>query len=203
MDFRPASPAEGNAVTRCISLAFATDPVWELALRREDEGTSHQEPYWALFVDGAMRYGTVRVTDGLEAVSVWLPPGGSELSGEGALQLEALLQESLTPEHVTAIHTLYKRFEASRAGLADHYYLSLLATDPAHRGRGIGQLLLAADLARWDEERVPAYLESTNSANDHRYARAGFRSIGGFRAVRDDTWISAMWRDVGGPANRE
>ncbi len=199
MHSRPASPAERDAVARCLTLAFASDPVWEPALRRRDGRTDHHEPYWALFVDGGLRYGTVRVTDGLEAVSVWLPPGGSELSDEGAAVLEALLEASLAPEDAASIRTLYERFEASRAPLADHYYLSLLATDPAHRGRGIGQELLAADLAAWDAERVPAYLESTNSGNDHRYVRAGFRPIGGFRAVRDDTWISAMWRDVGGP----
>jgi hypothetical protein len=44
--------------------------------------------------------------------------------------------------------------------------------------------------------RRPGYLESTNPGNDHRYMRAGFRPIGGFRAVRDDAPISAMWRDV-------
>lgn len=198
MNSRPASPAERDAVARCITLAFATDPVWELALRRSDGRTDHHEPYWTLFVDGALRYGTVRVTDGLEAVSVWLPPGGTELSDEGEVELEALLQSSLAAADVAAIHLLYERFEASRAALGDHYYLSLLATDPAHRGRGIGQMLLAADLAAWDAEGVPAYLESTNSGNDHRYARAGFRRIGGFRAVHDDTWITAMWRDVGG-----
>jgi GNAT superfamily N-acetyltransferase len=200
MKSRPASPAERAAVARCITQAFASDPVWELALRRADGRTDHHQPYWTLFVDGAMRYGTVRVTDGLEAVSVWLPPGASELSDAGAAELKTLLQQSLAPEDVAAIHTLYDRFEASRAPLAHHYYLSLLATDPAHRGRGLGQQLLAADLATWDAEGVPAYLESTNSGNDHRYARAGFRPIGGFRAVRDDTWISAMWRDVGGQA---
>ena len=30
------------------------------------------------------------------------------------------------------------------------------------------------------------------------YERAGFRHDGGFRAVRDDRWIAAMWRPVGG-----
>lgn len=198
MDSRPASPAERDAVARCLAAAFATDPVWELALRRADGRTDHHEPYWASFVDGAMRYGTVRVTDGLEAAAVWLPPGGTELSDEATEGLQASLRTWLAPEDVEAVNTLYERFEASRAGLADHYYLSLLATDPAHRGRGVGQALLAADLAVWDAEGVPAYLESTNAANDHRYVRAGFHAIGGFRAVRDDTWISAMWRDVGG-----
>jgi GNAT superfamily N-acetyltransferase len=201
MHSRPASPAERSAVARCLALAFSNDPVWEFALRRTDGRTDHHEPYWALFVDGGMRYGTVRVTDGLEAVAVWLPPDGTELSDEGAAALDALLDASLAPEDVAAIKVLYERFEASRAPLADHYYLSLLATDPAARGRGVGQALLAANLAEWDREGVPAYLESTNSGNDHRYARAGFRPVGGFRAVRDDTWISAMWRDVGGPAD--
>jgi predicted GNAT family acetyltransferase len=83
----------------------------------------------------------------------------------------------------------------------DHAYLSLLATHPAHRGRGVGQELLAADLARWDAAGIPTYLESTNPANDHRYARLGFRPIGGFHAVRDGAWVTAMRREVGaGPA---
>jgi hypothetical protein len=62
----------------------------------------------------------------------------------------------------------------------------------------VGQGLLADDLARWDAVHTPTYLESSNVGNNHRYERLGFRSIGGFPAVRDDTWISAMWRDIGG-----
>jgi GNAT superfamily N-acetyltransferase len=78
----------------------------------------------------------------------------------------------------------------------EHAYLSLLATHPERRGRGIGQALLAEDLAHWDAHGAPTYLESTNPANDHRYARLGFQPDGGFRAVRDDAWVSAMWRPV-------
>jgi GNAT superfamily N-acetyltransferase len=183
---------------RYITHAFSTDPVWEVALRRADGGTDHHAPYWRLFVEGAMRYGTVRMTPGGEAVSVWLPPGGVELDVNGHVELERLLEASLDRDGRAAMDTLYGRFEESRAPLAEHYYLSLLATDPDHRGRGVGQALLAADLALWDAMGVPTYLESTNPGNDHRYARAGFRTIGGFRAVRDDAWISAMWRDFGG-----
>jgi GNAT superfamily N-acetyltransferase len=198
MESRPISAAEVDAAARCITLAFAADPVWEPALRRADGSTSHHLPYWRLFIEGAMRYGTVRTSPGGEAVSVWLPPGGTELSEEQGRHLEELLGLALDPAGIAEIHELYARFEASRAALPDHYYLSLLATDPAHRGRGVGQALLAADLAVWDAGRMPSYLESTNPGNDHRYARAGFRTVGGFRAVRDDAWISAMWRDAGG-----
>ena len=196
MDPRPATTADVDVATRIISAAFATDPVWEVALRRADGRTDHHPPYWRLFVEGALRFGTVFLADEASAVSIWLPPGADELSPDGSAALEDLLERSLDPADVAAIHALYARFEASRARLGPHYYLSLLATDQAARGRGVGQALLAADLARWDAEGIPAYLESTNPGNDHRYARAGFRSIGGFEAVRDRAWVNAMWRDV-------
>jgi GNAT superfamily N-acetyltransferase len=198
MEPRAASPAEAGAIAGIIARAFASDPVWEPALRRLDGRTDLHEPYWRLFVDGAMRHGTVRMTPGGEACSVWLPPGAAELGADQEPALEALLAEALDVGGRSAMETLYERFAASRRPLRPHYYLSLLATSPEHRGRGVGQALLAADLGVWDAAGMPAYLESTNPGNDHRYARAGFRVIGGFRSVRNDAPITPMWRDVGG-----
>jgi len=187
-----------DAIASCIALAFAADPVWEPALRRSDGRIDHHEPYWRRFVAAAVDQGTAFMTDGGEAVAIWVPPGGDELPPEGVEALDAFLEEHLDADAVRAMHTLYERFEASRAPLGPHYYLSLLATHPEHRGKGVGQALLADNLSAWDDAAAPAYLESTNPANDHRYARAGFRPIGGFQTVLDRAWVSAMWRDVGG-----
>jgi GNAT superfamily N-acetyltransferase len=198
MESRPATPADADLVAACLHLAFASDPVWALALRRADGMTEHHHEYWRLFIDGALRYGTVFMTPGGEAVSVWLPPGGTELADDQHDALVHVLSENLAPDDQTAMFELYDRFAASRAPLPEHYYLSMLGTHPDHRGRGVGQGLLADDLARWDAVQTPTYLESSNVGNNHRYERLGFRSIGGFPAVRDDTWISAMWRDIGG-----
>jgi GNAT superfamily N-acetyltransferase len=195
---RACGPDDMDAATACIVAAFADDPVWGPALRLASGATDHLEPYWRVFIAGAMRFGTVRMTPGGEAFAVWLPPGGDELSAEQSVELEGLVGDTGDPAFGRDLEALFERFGASRQDLAPHYYLSLLATHPDHRGRGIGQALLAADLTRWDGEGVPAYLESTNPANDHRYERAGFRSIGGFQAVRDDAWVNAMWREVGG-----
>jgi len=196
---RPARSSDVEMVARCITLAFRTDPVWSVALARPDGDTANHESYWRLFVEGALRYGTVHVLDEGAAVSIWLPPNGSELSEAQAEALEALLVRTLDEPWIVAIHELYGRFEASRAGQpVSHYYLSLLATHPDHRGRGVGQALLAADLARWDATGVPSYLESTNAVNDHRYERVGFRPVGGFESVLDGARITAMWRPVGG-----
>ena len=198
MESRPVTPAEADLVATCLHLAFASDPVWGLALRRADGASDHHHEYWRLFIDGALRYGTVFMSPGGEAVSVWLPPGGSELADDQHDALGHVLSENLTPDNQTAMFELYERFAASRAPLPEHYYLSMLGTHPDHRGRGVGQGLLAADLARWDAEQRPTYLESSNARNNHRYERLGYRTIGGFSAVRHDTWITAMWRDVGG-----
>ena len=199
MDRRIAAPDDAGTVSRCVALAFAADPVWSVALARSDGRTDHHEPYWRLFVEGAITHGAVAIADDGAAVSVWLPPGAAELTPALTEALDELLARSLEPEAVRQMQELYARFEASRAAVPErHAYLSLLATDPAHRGRGIGQALLAADLDAWDRSGIPAYLESTNPANDHRYARAGFERIGGFRAVRDDAQVSAMWRAAGG-----
>jgi GNAT superfamily N-acetyltransferase len=198
MPARAATTADIDFMARTIRDAFADDPVWGPALRRSDGTPLDLDAYWRLFVEGAVRFGTARMATDGGAVAIWLPPGTAELSDEQLAALEILIRRDLDRPALAALERLYERFEASREGRPDHYYLSLLAAHPEFRGQGRGQVLLAEDLALWDVKGVPAYLESTNSANDHRYVRAGFRRDGGFQAVRDDTWISAMWRPVGG-----
>lgn len=77
-----------------------------------------------------------------------------------------------------------------------HQYLSLLATHPSHRGKGIAQDLVRTTLADLDARGIPAYLESTNPANDHRYERLGFRRIDTYEGATPGSLVSQMWRDV-------
>src|SRR5262249_62320902 len=75
----------------------------------------------------------------------------------------------------------------------------LLGVDDDHRGNGIGMALLEANLTRFDAEGVPTYLESSNSANDHRYEARGYRRIGEFTPPGSDNVIAAYWRDPAQP----
>ena len=194
-----AEPGDIDSLAACIANAFATDPIWSVALAGVDGRTDHHQPYWRSVVEGAMRFGTVHHWDSGAAVSVWVPPGESELTPELEQASEALLLRYLDADGVGAMHELYNRFETSRGSVPrQHAYLALLATHWEHRGRGIGQALLAADLGKWDALGIPTYLESSNSANDHRYIRAGFEPVGGFEAVRNDARVTAMWRSVAG-----
>ena len=198
MIVRRAATADIDPVTETITLAFAGDPVWGPALAAPEGGTDHLAAYWRRFVASSQEQGGLWMLDDGAAVSVWIPPGGQELDGVGLVTLEAFNLATLGPDRARGLHELYDRFEANHPTAEPHAYLSLLATHPDHRGRGVGQMLLAEILSRWDGLGVPSYLESTNPANDHRYERAGFRRSGGFTAVRGDAPISTMWRAVGG-----
>lgn len=196
MQFVRATEGDVDAVANTLALAFADDPVWGAALARADGSTEHLRPFWSLFVRGALSYDTVYLTPDAGAVATWIPPGGVELPGELEQQLFDLASGALAPELLTALHELWDRFEAAHPHDQPHAYLSLLATHPTQRGAGIAQLLMAANLASWDAAGIPSYLESTNPANDHRYARAGFAPVGGFEAPLTGSRITTMWRDV-------
>jgi len=192
---RIATPADVAAVTRTIALAFADDPIWAPTLARPDGATYHLEPFWRLWVEGAMRYSTVYTTEASEAVAVWLPPGGTEMSDEQMVALSDLMIEALPPESIVAMEEMGQRFDAHRP-TEPHMYLNFLATHPDHRGHGLAQRIMAENLAEYDAQGLPAYLESSNPLNIPRYERAGFRVVGGFRAVLGDAYVTTMWRDV-------
>jgi GNAT superfamily N-acetyltransferase len=89
----------------------------------------------------------------------------------------------------------FEHFEAAHPRESEHFYLSLLGTHPDHRGKGIGMGLLAENLRRIDAEGTPAFLESSNPANDHRYERLGFVRCGAFELGEDGPVVTQMWRD--------
>ena len=54
--------------------------------------------------------------------------------------------------------------------------------------------LLAANLTRIDAESMPAYLESSNPANDARYERLGFEPRTKFSTPDGRHTVTTMWR---------
>lgn len=135
------------------------------------------------------------MTDACEVAAVWIPPGGTEIAEADEAQLEPLL-ESLVGPRAGEVLELLERFDAAHPRDQPHYYLTLLGTHPGHAGRGLGMALLAESLARIDAEHMPAYLESSNAANNHRYERYGFARIGEFHPPGSGTPVTTMWREA-------
>jgi GNAT superfamily N-acetyltransferase len=124
---------------------------------------------------------------------MWIPPGETELTPEGEDQLVLLLTELLGDGAERVMHA-FELFEEAHPRDEPHFYLSVLATDPQHRGHGYGRGLLAANLATIDEAGMPAYLEASNPANVPLYERYGFRVNGSFDLPDGGPRVHTMWR---------
>ncbi len=193
--------ARGGDVTRVVDLlvgAFYDDPTWSWAFPDPARRAEQHRRWWRLFVEGALRYDWVWLGAGDAATSVWIPPGGTELSTEQEADLEPLLSDLLGDDSARVLDAL-NRFDATHPRDQPHYYLSLLATDPAQRGHGHGLTLLAANLSTIDQEGMPAYLEASNPANVALYQRFGFHTIGGFALPGSTITVHTMWRDASHP----
>jgi ribosomal protein S18 acetylase RimI-like enzyme len=55
-----------------------------------------------------------------------------------------------------------------------HWYLGVLATDPARQRTGLARAVTAPMLAAADRVRLPAYLETATETNVAIYRRLGF-----------------------------
>jgi ribosomal protein S18 acetylase RimI-like enzyme len=173
-----------------VTAAFANDPVWNWAFPDSDE----LDLWWRLLVEHAFRNSWISMLGDYEAISVWIPPGANELSDAEEQRIAPLLRK-LAGSRAPHVAQLLDRFDAAHPKREPHHYLSVLATHPACRGRGVGMRLVADKLARIDAEAMPAYLESSNPANHARYERAGFERIGSFATPDGSHTLATMWRE--------
>jgi GNAT superfamily N-acetyltransferase len=193
---RRATTTDTDLVTSIISLSFANDPIWGRALNVPNGRNDHHAAFWRLSIEGALRYPWTWLAGNGQATAVWIPPGGTEMTPDQEASLHDLAKEILGPAAAASYVELLERFTAAQPKTEPHYYLTLLGTHPDHRGRGVGMRLLAHTLTLIDGEHMPAYLESTNPANDARYARVGFEAIGEFSYPGGSPIATTMWRSA-------
>lgn len=191
---RRATAVDAGAIAATLSGAFEADPLWSWAFPDDEKRPSQYEAFFGLFVESAIPKGWVWASGPAAAVAVWTPPGERELSEEAEARVEPFLALELGA-HADPVLQVMEQFEAARPEGQDFYYLSLLGTHPDRRGHGLGMALLAANLTEIDAEGMPAYLESSNPANNARYERLGFGPRGEFSTPDGLHTVTTMWRE--------
>jgi ribosomal protein S18 acetylase RimI-like enzyme len=192
---RVATAGDAETVTRIITASFKFDPVWSWVFPESAHQVERMAMWWRFLIDAALRTPWVWLTAGNEAASIWIPPGATELTEEEEARAPELLAELIGDRTETVLRGL-GRFGEAHPHHEPHYYLSLLGTDPRHRGGGFGMGLLAENLAHIDAEHTAAYLESSNPANNARYERAGFARYGEFSVFDGGPVVTTMWRNA-------
>src|SRR5664279_648707 len=94
---RVAGADDGSTVLGIITRAFHDDPTWSHVFPDTDARQEQYRLFWGQLVEGALRYPWVWLTPGETAASVWIPPGGSELTAEAEQSLEATLRAAFGP----------------------------------------------------------------------------------------------------------
>jgi ribosomal protein S18 acetylase RimI-like enzyme len=189
-----AGPADVERVVEVLAGAFYSDPLWSWAFPDPQHRREQHRRLWRLCVEGAMRFPGVWLTDGGTATSVWIPPGENEFSSAQEARFEPRLRELLGAQAGRAFEA-FGLLEQVHPHDQPHYYLSLLGTDPEHRGHGHGLGLLADNLVRVDDEGMPAYLEASNPANVALYRRYGFEVVNSVQPSDGGPEVATMWRE--------
>ena len=192
---RVATPSDIDGIIEIFTSAFFEDPLCGPVFPDVTRRATQADAFWRQFVTSALRYPWTFVTERGQSAATWLPPGSDEFTAEEEDSFGSFLLSIADQQVADNILTILELFEASRP-IEPHYYLSLLGTHKNHRGQGSGMALLCENLARIDALGAPAYLESTNPANNERYMSVGFRPHGSFTIPSGHT-VTTMWR----PAN--
>ncbi|MEV5611148.1 GNAT family N-acetyltransferase [Streptomyces sp. NPDC052225] len=189
---RVASAADIDAMVSTLTTAFFRDPVWGPAFPDPALRAVQAAAMWRLYVTSALRYPWTLVTPGAEAVAVWIPPGGAELTPEEERGMGPVLERAAGPDVAKAVLAIGEQLTAALPQ-EPFFYLTLLGVHDDHRGKGLGMRLLAESLERVDAQGAPAYLESTNPANLARYQSVGFTPRGEITTATGHV-VTTMWR---------
>ena len=193
---RPAGRADVGALSQTLGRAFFDDPVMEWML--PDAGLRRRKLH-LLFASLTRHHhlsgGGVEVAldgDDVGAAALWDPPGRwRQTRGEQLRAIPGLLwafggslRKGLVAEE------LMQRAHPEEP----HWYLAIIGSDPAVRGKGFGNALMRSRLDRCDAEHAPAYLESSKPDNVPYYQRFGFEVTGEITLPGGGPSLIPMWR---------
>ena len=183
---RRASVADRSRALTVIVDAFATDPVIRWFFPDDSTYAERATAFFGFLFDARVAVGGVWVTDGGEAAALWSPPESG--SPEWVDRAWDRVATELAPDEVERCD----RWDAAIAPHhpdSPHWYLGVLATAPAHQGRGHGPAVARPGLDAAARAGLPAFLETGVERNVALYERLGFAVTG----VVDDPELPAGW----------
>jgi ribosomal protein S18 acetylase RimI-like enzyme len=172
VNVRAATDGEQDRVVGPIVLGFAADPVLRWFFPDPHQYLDAFPQLVRAVAAPAFEHGSAFRDDSFGSGALWLPPGVEP----DVQSIVELLQRTIDPGRLAPVFALFEA-KGKYHSHEPHWYLHMLAVDPALQGRGLGSLLLAEGLKRVDAEHLPAYLESTNTRNVSLYERHGFEVL--------------------------
>jgi ribosomal protein S18 acetylase RimI-like enzyme len=193
---RPAIKADIRELSHTLARAFFDDPVMIWLLPDPAKRVAQLSRLFATMTrHHHLSRGGVEVAragGGIEAAALWDPPyQWRETSAAQLAMTPAFIRVfGLRSMRGRAVLDLLKSVHPEEP----HWYLAVIGSDPAVRGKGFGQALMRSRLERCDAEYCPAYLESSKPENVPYYERFGFTVTRELVLPDGGPSLWAMWR---------
>jgi ribosomal protein S18 acetylase RimI-like enzyme len=188
---RVAVKGDTEALAQMMARAFHDDPVMTHFLPHQDERAKRVPHIFRTFFRLAQPFGACFVTDGIEAASIWRPPGKWQFAlVDYVTSMPALL--AAFGANVFRVMAAIEHVEKHHPK-EPHWYLQAIGTEPDRQGKGFGSLVMREQLQKIDAERLPAYLESSKEKNIPIYQSFGFELTGEVR-IPSGPPVWSMWR---------
>ncbi len=167
-------PHERDAALATVVAAFATDPLLRWVWPDDGRYGEVAPAFFGLLLDLRMAAGEAWGAAGTGAVAMWDPPGGLYVPTREERWRE--VQEEFTVREREQ-WAEYDHTMAVPPDAGPHWYLGVLAADPARQRSGLGSAVIGPMLGAADRARLPAYLETASDGNLLFYARHGFSPV--------------------------
>ena len=196
-DVRKATMADIDTLAGVVARAFGDDPIWTYlfpgrnALARRIAFTAYELRHVYMGNDEVWT-----TTDGIKGAAIWAPPRKWRQPLTDTIRSVPSMVRLLGRQLPKAAR-LQTAIEAAHPP-GEHYYLSILGTDPVAQGQGVASACMQPVLDRCDREGLGAYLESSKEKNVPFYNRHGFEVTRELALPAGAPPIWLMWREPRG-----
>jgi GNAT superfamily N-acetyltransferase len=172
IEAKPLERAGVSMAAGVLARALAEDPGWIYVFPGGGSRVAKMTRMLGIMIERAYvgAGGSLQVPG--EAAAIWMPPGAHDVPLTTMLRVAPRLAWILG-RRTPAAARMFRIMDA-RTPKEPHWYLAILGVDPLHQGKGLGVAVCAPVLARCDDTRTLAWLESTNPKNHSFYRRLGF-----------------------------
>lgn len=169
---RILQPGENGDAAISLARAFQNEPGFSYVIPDAGRRQRKLPAAFHMLLKHEQRRGIVFATEGLEAVTLWRPPGQAH---DNFWQMARIIIPFARQFGLAAIRGL-EVADAIKAHLPvePFWYLHYAGCHPDFQGKGFGGAAIRAGLSRADADGLPAYLETADPDNIPLYRAFGF-----------------------------
>ncbi|MFX1568450.1 MAG: GNAT family N-acetyltransferase [Promethearchaeota archaeon] len=181
-----------------ISHAFFNDPLMVFLFPITNERKQKLSLMMELLIRIGMKYGVVNTTSSnLEGVAIWLPSNKAKITPlmglvNGGISYFFKIGSKIVKKQNRFYRLTYSKHNELMPSF--HWYLSIIAINPLHQGKGYSKILFNSMFEQIDNQKLPCFLDTNNKNNVPIYKRFGFKIIEEYKIPDSDLRNWAMVR---------